>query len=101
MLKLPNPTINFKGDEENNFLKEKNNGFDLLKEYLEYPTTMPEDISRIQVSLLKNPYQELAWIFTKITGQESTSTIPLLAFYIVYFTIYEEEIFDWGKIISL
>jgi hypothetical protein len=61
---------------------------------------MPEDISRIQVSSLKNPYRELAWIFTRITGQESMTTIPWLALYILYFTIHEEAIFDWGKIIS-
>jgi hypothetical protein len=100
MLKLPEPTITFKGDEARNFLKEKNNGLELLQEYLEDPTTMPEDISRIQVSSLKNPYRELAWIFTRITGQESTTTIPRLALYILYFTIHEEAIFDWGKIIS-
>jgi hypothetical protein len=72
MLKLPEPTITFKGDEARSFLKEKNNGLELLQEYLEDPSTMPEDISRIQVSSLKNPYREVAWIFTRITGQEST-----------------------------
>jgi hypothetical protein len=55
MLKLPEPTITFKGEEERNFLKNKNNGLDLLQEYLEDLATMSVDISRIQVSLLKNP----------------------------------------------
>jgi hypothetical protein len=57
MLKFPEPTITFKGEEARNFLKNKNNGLDLLQEYLEDPATMPVDISRIQVSLLKNPYR--------------------------------------------
>jgi hypothetical protein len=61
---------------------------------------MQEDISRIQVSSLKNPYQEVVCIFTRITGQESTKTIPRLALYILYFTVHEQEIFYWGKIIS-
>jgi aromatic ring-opening dioxygenase LigB subunit len=50
---------------------------------------------------LKNPYQEVAWIFSRITGQESTETIPQLALYILYFTIHEQTIFDWGKNIPL
>jgi hypothetical protein len=63
MLKLLEPTIMFKGDEARSFLKERNNGLELLQEYLEDPTMMPEDLSNIQVSLLKNPYREIAWIF--------------------------------------
>jgi hypothetical protein len=100
MLKLPEPTITFKGDEARNFLKEKNNGLELLQEYLEDPTTMPEDISRIQVNSLKNPYRELAWLFTRLQVRNPWTTIPRLALYILYFTIHEEAIFDWGKIIS-
>jgi len=54
MLKLPETTIKFKGDEAKIFLKETNSGLELLQEYLEDPTMMPEDLSNIQVSLLKN-----------------------------------------------
>jgi hypothetical protein len=42
----------------------------------------------------------VAWLFTRITSQESATTIPRLALYILYFTIREEVIFDWGKMIS-
>jgi hypothetical protein len=61
---------------------------------------MPEDLSSIQVSLLKNPYKEMAWLFARVVGQESTATIPRLALYILHFTIHEKTIFDWEKIIS-
>jgi hypothetical protein len=37
--------------------EKKNNGTDLLQEYLQDPTTMSEDLSRIQVSYLNEPYQ--------------------------------------------
>jgi len=47
MSKLPEPTIIFKGDRARIFLKENNNGLDLLQEYLEDPSTMPEYVSRI------------------------------------------------------
>jgi hypothetical protein len=49
---------------------------------------------------LKNTYREVTWIFTRITGQDSTETIPWLALYILYFTVHEQTNFDWGKIIS-
>jgi hypothetical protein len=64
MLRLPEPTMTFKGDEAKDFLKERNGGLELLQEYLEDPTMIPEDLSSIQVSLLKNPYREMAWLFS-------------------------------------
>jgi hypothetical protein len=57
MLKLSEPNLVYKGEEARNFLKRKNNGIKLLQEYLHDPASMPEDISRIQVSSLKNPYK--------------------------------------------
>jgi hypothetical protein len=57
MLKLSEPNLVYKGEEAINFLKRKNNGIKLLQEYLHDPASMPEDISRIQVSSLKNPYK--------------------------------------------
>jgi hypothetical protein len=95
MLKLLEPTITFKGDEARSFLKEKYSGLELLQEYLEDPTTMPQDISNIQVSSLKNPYREIAWIFSRVSGQYSTTTIPRLALYILHFIGHEQVIFDW------
>jgi hypothetical protein len=64
MLKLSEPNPVYKGEEARNFVKSKNNGIQLLQEYLHDPTSMLEDISRIQVSSLKNPYKEIAWLFT-------------------------------------
>jgi len=40
-----------------NFLKIKNNGIELLGEYLHDPPSMPKDILRIQVSSLTNTYK--------------------------------------------
>jgi hypothetical protein len=84
-----------------NFTKfTRNSGWDLLSQYLEDPMTIPEDISTIQFSQLRKPYQEMAWILARVLGQESTSTIPCLFLYILYFSIQEKAIFDWLKIIS-
>jgi hypothetical protein len=47
MFRLPEPTMNFKGDEAKYFLKARNGGWDLLQQYLEDPTMMPEDLSAI------------------------------------------------------
>jgi hypothetical protein len=94
------PTIDFKGDEAKYFLREINGGLELSQEYLEDPMMVPEDILTIQVSSLKKPYQEMAWLFARVVRQESTTTIPHLTLYILYFSIHENTIFDWGKIIS-
>jgi hypothetical protein len=56
MLKLPELTLTYKGDKARNFLKGRNNGIELLQEYFQDPATMPQDLSRIQVSSLKYPY---------------------------------------------
>jgi hypothetical protein len=56
MLKLRELTITLNGEEARSFLEEKNNGLELLQEYLENPSTILVDISRIQVGSLKNPY---------------------------------------------
>jgi hypothetical protein len=101
ILKLPEPTKTFKGEEARKFLEEINFGLEILSEYLEDPTTMTEDLENIKVNLLENPYKEIAWLFTRVTGQESIITIPHLALHILYFTIHEKEIFDWAKIISI
>jgi hypothetical protein len=53
MLTLLESTTTFKGDNARIFLKERNNGLEILHDYLEDPTKMPEDISNIKVSLQK------------------------------------------------
>jgi hypothetical protein len=100
MFRLPEPTMVFKSVEAEYFLKMKKGGFKLLQDYLEDPTIFLEDLSNIQVCSLKNPYREMAWLFARITGQESTTIVPKLALYILYFSIHENAIFDWSRIIS-
>jgi hypothetical protein len=82
-------------------LKKHNNGLNLLPEYLENDASVPEDITRIQVNSFKNPFREIAWLFTRLTGQESTATISCMILYILYLTVKEQAIFDWGKLISI
>jgi hypothetical protein len=101
MLRLPEPTLTFKGEDCRELLKKHDNGLDLLPEFLENPTVIPEDITRLQVSSFKNPFREIAWLFTRITGQETTTNISRMILYILYFTVKEHAIFDWGKLISI
>jgi hypothetical protein len=79
MFRLSEPMMIFKSVKDKDFLRKKNGGFKLLQDYLEDPTIFPEDLSNIQVSSLKNLYEEMAWLFTRITGQEYRGTIPNLA----------------------
>ena len=84
-MKFLEPNLVYKGGEARNFLKRRNNGIELLQEYFHDHVSMPEKISRIHVSSLKNPYKEIIWLFTRIVGQDSMETIPRL--YVILFVI--------------
>jgi hypothetical protein len=47
MLRLPEPTLTFKGEYCRELLKKHDNGLDLLPEFQENPTFIPEDITRL------------------------------------------------------
>jgi hypothetical protein len=74
---------------------------DIFAEFLEDPITVPGDITKLQVSSFRNPFREITWLFTRITGQASTTSISRIIIYILYFTVKEKFIFDWGKLISI
>jgi hypothetical protein len=56
MLKLPEPTLTFKGEDCRDLLKKHDNSLNILLEVLENPMTILEDINILQVSLFKNPF---------------------------------------------
>jgi hypothetical protein len=101
MLILSEPTLTFRGQDYKQFLEKHDNGLDLLPEFLKDPTTVSEDITKFQVSSFRNPFWEIAWLFTRITGQESTTSISHIVIYILYFTVNEQFTFSWGKLISI
>jgi hypothetical protein len=86
MFKLPELNLIYKGEEVRNFLKRKNIGLDLIEEY--------QYISRIQVISLKDPYNEILWLFTRISRKDYTEAIPRLKLYILHFVGNENAIFD-------
>jgi hypothetical protein len=45
MMKLPEPTLTFKGEDCRDFLKKHDNGLDILLEFLDNPMAIPEDIT--------------------------------------------------------
>jgi hypothetical protein len=101
MLKLPEPTLTFKGEYCKDFLRKHENGLDILHKFLENPAAIPEDFIRLQDNLFKNPFQEIAWLITRVIGQENTTNISHMILYILYFTVKEKAIFNWGKFISI
>jgi hypothetical protein len=101
MLKLLNPTLTFRGQDYKHFLEKHHNGLEILANFLEDPTTVPEDITRLEVGSFRNLFREIAWLVTRITRQASTSSISHIIIYILYFTVKEQYIFDWGKLISI
>jgi hypothetical protein len=74
---------------------------DILADFLEDPTTVPGDITRMQVSSFRNPLREIAWLVTRIMRHASTTRISHIIIYNLYFIVKEKDIFDWGKLISI
>ena len=69
MLRFPEPTLNFREQADSKqFLKKNDNELDLLPEFLEDLTIVPGDITKLQVSSFRNPFWEIVWLFTRITG---------------------------------
>jgi hypothetical protein len=62
---------------------------------------IPDDITRIQVDVFKKTFWEITWLFTRMTGLESITTISSMILYILLFTVKEKTIFDRGKLISI
>jgi len=66
MLRFPKPRLTFRGEDSKQFLKKHDNRLDLLPEFLEDSTTIPEDITSLQVSSFRNPFHRIVWLFTRI-----------------------------------
>jgi len=43
---------------------------------------------------------EYAWLFARIIGMESTSSVPRNIIHVLHFALHENTIIDWGHIIS-
>jgi hypothetical protein len=99
MLRLPTSTLWFKNEEENEFLKQHRGGEKFLSNYLVDPGSNPS-ISRIEVTSLKYPYREFAWLFSRIIGLESTASVPRNIIYVLHSSLHEKAIIDWGHLIS-
>jgi hypothetical protein len=97
MLIFSKPTLTFRGKDYKKLLKIQDNGLDLLLEFLEDRTTGPGDITKLQVISFRNPFREIAWLFTRITGQESMKRISRMVLYILYFIVKEQSIFIGGS----
>jgi hypothetical protein len=65
-LRLPEPNNNFKGPEDDAFLKAHDEGANLLDNFLTDPSNDFANSSEIKVCSLKYPYKELAWLFYRI-----------------------------------
>jgi hypothetical protein len=59
MLRLPEPTLTFKGEDCREFLKKHDNGLDLLPEFLENPTSSPRTSQDCRLAHLKIPSGKL------------------------------------------
>jgi hypothetical protein len=54
----------------------------------------------IEITSLKYPYKEFAWLFTYIISLESTVFISKNVIYALHYVLHEKTIIDWGYVIS-
>jgi hypothetical protein len=101
MLTLPDPTPTFKGENCKQLLKKHGNELDLWSKLLQDPAPAPRDMAMLQVSACKNLFQQIAWLFTRTTREESATDISQMILYILYFTVKEQAIFHCRKLISI
>ena len=94
------PTMRFKSEEVDEFLKQNKGGNKLLSNYLEYPT-YNLGTSRIKVNLLKYPYRDFSCRFSRILGLESTMFVTRNVVYGMNYALHEKYIIYWGYIISI
>jgi hypothetical protein len=74
-VKLLETTLSFIGKDCRDFPKIHDNDLDLLLDFLDNFVVVLEDITTIQVDSFRNPFQEIAWLFTRMKGKESIATI--------------------------
>jgi hypothetical protein len=98
MLWLLMPTMQFRGKEADEFLKQHKGGEDLLDKYLVDPRNNTST-SNIEVSSLKYPYKDFSWFFSHMIGFGFMIVVPRNIIYIINFIVHENFIIYWGHII--
>jgi hypothetical protein len=99
VLRLPTSTLRFKKKEACEFLKQHRGLERFLGNYLVNQGSNP-GISRIEVTSLKYPYREFAWLFAHIIGLESITFVPRNIICVLHFSLHEKAIIDLGYLIS-
>jgi hypothetical protein len=90
--------MQFKGEEANEFFKEHIGGEDLLEKYLIDPR-VNTNAAKIDVSSLKYSYKEFSWLFSRIIGLESMTSVLKNISYILHFDVHEYALIGWGRLI--
>jgi hypothetical protein len=91
MLRLFAPTMRFKSEEDDEFMKQHKGWNIPLSNYLEDPTCNP-GTSRIKVSSLKYLYKEFSWLFSHIIGLESTMFVTRNVIYVMHYVLHGKAI---------
>lgn len=72
----------------------------ILREIMVQSVHVLTSLLFIGISVLENPYKYFFWLFSHIMRFESTSHMPSLILYILYFSLNKGTVFNWAKVIS-
>ena len=100
MLRLPKPNKELKLSEIDSFIA-KNGGLKkLLLYFIDALSGIKSNAYKFYTNLLKEPYQEFAWLFAWVMGQGTTSYFPHYVFSVLCCTFRMDLNFNWAQIIS-
>jgi hypothetical protein len=99
ILRLLESTMTFKSSEANAFLKANHGGMKILDNLILKLLDYSKNSTHIELCSLKYPYKEFTWLFSRIIGKESMTTVLRYVLYVFHLSIHESVLFDWDRII--
>jgi hypothetical protein len=93
-MRLPTPTRGFKVKCIDTFMNANRYGVYIWRKWLAHITTHNVMTFQIDIADLIEIYQEVAWIFTRIVGQESSLKVPRYFLCVMHYVINKDEVFD-------
>ena len=86
--------------EEDSFIENNGGPKKLLSYFRDALSGIKTNTYQFDTDLLKDPYKEFTWLFTRIMGQDTIVQFPRHVIYVICFTFKMDFNFDWAHIIS-
>lgn len=72
----------------------------LLTYFIDSLSRVKTNAYQFDIDLLREPFKEFAWLFTRVIDYESTTYFPRYVLFVIYGTFRMDLSFNWAPIIS-